>query len=444
MKNRQSVKRKVDQGFKKITSLVAREFFKEVFPYLLLMLLAILLAVHFINPAPPKKVVIATDHSSVNNRAFASVYGALLSQHDIQLEIIESSGDIENIQLLKDESSGVDLAFVQDGIARSEGAGRLQSLGSLYYESVWILCRCGLKDRHLSALKGKRIAIGEVGDGGNVLANTILNASGVDEKNAILINMAAADAVEALSKKRIDAAIIVEMSDADLIKRALRIPHVRLMSLDDAEALSKQYSYLQHLVLSESAIDIKRNIPSQNIHLVAPTTMLVISEKMHPALTYLMLKIIKQVHGGSGVLHGKDEFPSTKGSDFPLSSQAENFYRSGPPFLDKYLPFWASTFISRTLIVILPLLAILLPLSKIIPFAYRTFMQWRLFRYYGELRYLEGQLDQNKNLGSVDKEYYLQKLDQIESRARAIKLPISYSQYLYELRAHINLVRSKI
>jgi TRAP transporter TAXI family solute receptor len=444
MENRQSIKRKVDQGLKKISSLVAKEFFKEVLPYLLLLISSAFLAIHFINPAPPKKITISIDRGSINNRAFASVYGALLSQYDIRLEIRESSGDIENIQLLKDDSSGVDLAFVQDGIARSEGAGNLQSLGSLYYESAWVLCRCKLNDRHLSSLKGKRISVGEVGDGGNVLANTLLNVSGVNKSNAKLINMSGADAVDALSKKQIDAAIIVDMSDSDLIKRALRIPDVNLMTLDDAEALSRQYSYLQHLVLPESAVDIKRNIPSQNIHIVAPTTMLIMSDKIHPALVYLMLKIIKQVHSGSGVLHHKDEFPSTKGSDFPLSTQAENFYRSGPPFLDKYLPFWASTFVSRTLIVILPLLAILLPLSKIIPFAYRTFMQWRLFRYYGELRYLESQLDQHQSLGDVDQEYYLKKLDQIESRARAIKLPISYSQHLYELRAHINLVRSKV
>lgn len=444
MQTRQSIKLKVDQGLKKISSLIAKEFFKEFLPYLLLLTLAIFFAIHFINPAPPQKIIISTDRGSVNNRAFASIYGALLSQHNIRLEIRESSGDIENIQLLKDDSSDVDLAFVQDGIARTEGAGNLQSLGSLYYESAWVLCRCQSEDRHLSALKGKKISVGEVGDGGNVLANTILNASGVDQNNAKLINMSGNDAVNALSKKRIDAAIIVDMSDSDLIKQALRLPDVHLMSLDDAEALSRQHSYLQHLVLPESAIDIKHNIPSQNVHLVAPTTMLIMSEKMHPALVYLMLKIIKQVHAGSGVLHHKDEFPSTIGSDFPLSIQAENFYRSGPPFLDKYLPFWASTFISRTWVVILPLLAIVLPLSKIIPFAYRTLMQWRLFRYYGELRYLESQLDQHQNLGDVDKDYYLKKLDQIESRARAIKLPISYSQHLYELRAHINLVRSII
>lgn len=436
------MKQKFDKGFKKISGLLAKEFLKEVLPYALLILLAVFLAIHYINPAPPKKIVISAGGTSVNNRAYAAIYGALLKQHGVELEIRESAGDVEDIRLLKDESSGVDLAFVQDGVARAEGAGVLQSLGSLYYEPAWILCRCAEQLGHLSKLKGKRIAVGPQGDGSHVLAMTLLGASGVNARNAYLSELTGDDAVDALNGGKIDAAIIVDMSDSMVVKRALKNPRVHLISLDDAEALSRQNSYLHHLVLPESSIDIASNIPSKSVHLVAPTTMLVKSENMHPALVYLMMKIIKQIHNGPGILNVKDAFPSMQGSDFPLSAQADNFYRNGPPFLDKYLPFWASTFISRTLIVIVPLLAILLPLSKIIPLAYRTFMRWRLFRYYGELRYLETQLNQEQ--GRLDRDYYLQKLDQIESRARSIKLPISYSQYLYELRSHIEFVRSKI
>ncbi len=436
------MKQKFDKGFKKISGLLAKEFLTEVLPYALLILLAIFLAVHYINPAPPKKIIISADGASVNNRAYAAIYGALLKQHGIALEVRESTGDVESIRLLKDESSGVDLAFVQDGVARAEGAGALQSLGSLYYEPAWILCRCSEQLGHLSKLKGKRIAVGPEGDGSNVLAMRLLGASDINAKNSHLSKLTGDAAVDALDDGRIDVAIIVDMSDSALVKRALKNPQIHLVSLDDAEALTRQNSYLHHLILPESSIDIAHNIPSRSIHLVAPTTMLVKSENMHPALVYLMMKIIKQIHNGPGVLHAKDAFPSMQGSDFPLSAQADNFYRAGPPFLDKYLPFWASTFITRTLIVIVPLLAVLLPLSKIIPLAYRTFMRWRLFRYYGELRYLETQLIQEQGL--FDRDYYLQKLDQIESRARSIKLPISYSQYLYELRSHIEFVRDKI
>ena len=175
-----SMKQKLDKGFRKISGLLAKEFLKEVLPYALLIFLAVFLAIHYINPAPPKKIVISAGGASVNNRAYAAIYGALLKQHGVELEIRESSGDVENIRLLKDESSGVDLAFVQDGVARAEGAGALQSLGSLYYEPAWILCRCSERLGHLSKLKGKRIAVGPEGDGSNVLAMRLLRSSGVD------------------------------------------------------------------------------------------------------------------------------------------------------------------------------------------------------------------------------------------------------------------------
>ncbi len=63
------MKQKFDKGFKKISGLLAKEFLKEVLPYALLILLAIFLAVHYINPAPPKKIVISADGASINNRA---------------------------------------------------------------------------------------------------------------------------------------------------------------------------------------------------------------------------------------------------------------------------------------------------------------------------------------------------------------------------------------
>jgi hypothetical protein len=175
---------------------------------------------------------------------------------------------------------------------------------------------------------------------------------------------------------------------------------------------------------------------------VAPTATLVMKEGMHPALVYLMLKVISQVHSGPGVLNKKSEFPSTNDTDFPLSDQAVGFYKSGLPFIDKYLPFWAATFVNRTLIVILPLLALLIPLTKIIPTVYIWLVKRKLFRYYGELRYIDAQL-REKTLAE-NRMQYLDKLNEIDDKVSELKLPVTFSQYAYELRAHIELVRSKL
>lgn len=435
------MKQKIDRGFQKVSGILARDFFKQIAPYFVLILLSIFLSVILINPSPPKKLVIALPGAN-NNHAYASIYQALLKQYDVDLEIKPALNDADSIRLLKAKEAKVDLAFIQDGIARSEGAGHLESLGSIYYEPLWILCRCSKNVRHLSELRGKRVAVGLDGDGSNILATKLLSVSGLKEKDIQLFHLNPDDAIDALKKQKIDVAMIVDISDSLLIKQALDAPGIRLVSLDDAEALVRQYSYLHHLILPESAISIANNVPDLNVHLVATTTMLVKSEDMHPALVYLMMKIIKQIHAGPGVLHAKDAFPSIEGADFPLSLQAENFYRTGPPFLDRYLPFWASTFLSRTLIVIVPLLAIFIPLSKLIPMGYNAFMRWRLFRYYGELKYLEDKIAVDKSMQQRD--YYLSKLDEIELRARALKLPVTYSRYLYQLRTHIDLVRSKL
>ncbi|MGZ8251960.1 MAG: TAXI family TRAP transporter solute-binding subunit, partial [Methylophilaceae bacterium] len=189
-------------------------------------------------------------------------------------------------------------------------------------------------------------------------------------------------------------------------------------------------------------LDLERNIPEHKVNLLAPTTALAIRDDVHPALVYLLLKVIAQVHGGPGLLNAKGEFPSAKDTDFPLSSQAANFYKNGLPFIDKYLPFWAATFVNRSLVVILPLLAILIPLTKIIPVFYNWLVRRKLFRCYGELRYLDTQV--REPLDDEERKEMLAKLNEIEDRARVLRLPVTFSQYAYELRAHIDLVRARL
>jgi TRAP transporter TAXI family solute receptor len=436
------MKKKLDRGYNKLTDIFNRELLEATMPSVLLILIALIVAYKFIDPAPPRKIVISTGNPELNYTTFASLYEVFLKREGITLESRGSTGDVENIKRLKDPESGVDIAFVQDGIASSEGAGSLLSLGSLYYEPVWIFCRCKNEISHLSSLKGKRIAVGRKGEGTRVLAMKLLDASGINEKNATLVSIGSEDSAHALLKGDVDAVIIVDIPDSPIINKILENRSISLVSLNDAEAFTRQFSYLHHLVLPEGSLSIERNIPSHDIDLLAPTATLVVKDNMHPALVYLMLKVISQVHSGAGMLHKKGDFPSAKDSDFPLTSQAVNFYQSGLPFMDKYLPFWAATFVNRTLIVILPLLVILIPLTRIIPTVYIWLVKRKLFRYYGELRYIETQLGGNTQGKNTNE--YLEKLNEIEEMVRNVKLPITFSQHAYELRAHIELVRSKI
>lgn len=436
------MKKVIHRGLEATNLALNKELIARLAPITLLIAFACFIAYKFIDPAPPRHIVIATGASSPNYNAFARIYQVLLKQEGIQVEIKNSTGDIENIQALKDPNGDVDFAFIQDGVARSEGAGTLQSLGSLYYEPAWIICRCDNEIRHLNQLKGKRIAIGAVGDGTNVMAKALLRASGISNKNTRLISIDGETAANQLIHQKIDAMIIVDSPESELIKRVLSKSGIRLVSLDDAEAFSRIYPYLHHLVLPEGAIDIARNIPAHSVHLVAPSAMLVTKESTHPALVYLMMKIINQIHNEPSVFNGKGTFPSPHTSDFPLGTQAANFYKSGLPVLDKYLPFWVSTFISRSIIIIVPLLAIIIPLSKIVPKAFDWAIRRKLLKYYAEMRHLEKLLKENSPV--QNKGFFLERLNEIESRVKALKIPITYSQDLYNLRSHIDLVRAAL
>lgn len=436
------MKKKLELSYNKFADVFTRELLEATLPSLLLILVALVVAYKFIDPAPPRHIAISTGDPALNYSAFASIYGVYLKEEGVTLESRESSGDVENLKRLKDSDSGVDIAFIQDGIASTEGAGSLLSLGSLYYEPAWIFCRCKKDVSHLAELKGKRIAIGKPGEGTHVLSTALLNASGITTKNTTFVTIGGDEAANAILKGKVDAAILVDVPDSPILQKILADRAIKLVSLDDAEAYTRQFSYLHHLILPEGSLNLERNIPARNVDLVAPTATLVVKEDVHPALVYLMLKVIAKVHNGPGMLHKAGEFPATRGSDFPLSSQAANFYKSGLPFIDKYLPFWAATFVNRTLIVIVPLLALLIPLTRIIPVIYTWLVKRKVYRYYGALRYLDTQL-RRKDI-EQNKDDYLEKLNEIEDRVRELKLPVTFSQHAYELRAHIELVRSRL
>jgi len=433
---------KFDPRNNKFTAIFTREMLEATLPSVLLICLALFFAYKFIDPAPPRKIVIATGEADLNYNAYAAIYGVYLQKEGITLEIRKTSGDSENLRLLKDADSEVDIAFIQDGVAHSEGAGSLLSLGSLYYQPVWIFCRCKANTTHLSSLKGKRIAIGYAGDGTHTLVSTLLSESGINAGNTKLLSIGGDEAATALRQGKVDAALFVDVANSGIIHELVTDKRLHMLSMDTAEAFSRKFAFMHHLLLPEGAMDLARNIPSHDVHLVAPTATLVVKESMHPALVYLMMKVIAEVHGSPSLFNTKGEFPSAKDTDFPLSTQALNFYKSGLPIIDKYLPFWAATFVNRTLIVILPLLALLIPLTKIIPMVYVWLVKRKLFRYYGELRFLDTQLQDIKT--ADDLQLCLEKLNEIETKVVNVKLPVPFSQYAYELRAHIELVRSKL
>lgn len=416
-------------------------------PLLLLVAAGFWLASRFIQPAPPDVLILSSGADGGAYQRFAAAYKDVFARYGIRLVEKTSAGSTENLQRLRDESFEVDAAFVQGGTARLQEDDTLLSLGGLYYEPLWIFYRAGLDRggrplRQITELKGKRVAIGAPGSGTRYLAQEMLYANQMDAKNTTLLEKGGLGLMQAFAANEIDVAFVVGPTQSATVWTLLATPGVKAMSLDHADAYTRRFPYLSKVVLPRGAIDVAGDLPSSDVTLLASTATLVVREDTHPALVDLLMQAMTETHGGAGMLQRPGEFPRAVAVDFPLSKEAERYYKSGKPFLQRYLPFWAATLVDRMVVMLIPLLAVLLPVLKVAPGLYSWRVRSRIFRRYGELKFIEAEVEANP--GRHTREEWLGRVDAIERDANSLPTPLGYSDMLYTLRSHIALVRESV
>ena len=419
-----------------------RDMFLAWWPALLLVAAGFGVASLFVKPAPPDHVVIATGAEDGAYYYFAGQYADFFDNYGIKLEVRATSGSVENFEKLAADDSDVDVAFIQGGIANADEGPDLESLGAMYFEPFWVFYHGDTEIRRLTQLKGKRLAIGPEGSGSRQLAKQLLAANGIADPKMKGHDLTGDAAVKALRAHRVDAVIMVASPRAEAVKTLLEDPGVRLMSFSQAEAYSKHFPHLSAVVLPRGSIDLPRDIPPRDVHLVATTANLVIRDDLHPAIVKLLAAAAQDVHGGPGLFNLKGRFPEVKDAEFPMNEEAERYYKSGPPFLQRYLPFWAAILVDRMIVFLLPLVALVLPLARVLPALYQWRIRSRIYRNYGELKFLEAEVTQAADHGRSGD--YMARLDKIEERVNQMRIPLAYHEQMYTLRGHIDLVRARI
>jgi TRAP transporter TAXI family solute receptor len=396
-------------------------------------------AAQFIKPAPPKRVVIATGGEGGAYQRFGAAYRPLLERFGLEVVELPSAGAVENLAWLRDRGKELDVAFMQGGIGAGEDNEGLVSLGSIYFEPLWVFYRADAELESLAQLRGKRIAIGGEGSGTRKLGLDLLEASGAAAAPTRLSPLGGLEAVEALKAGKVDAIFLVGSANTGSVWVSLFTSGFRLMSLAHADAYVRRWPFLSKLVLPRGAIDLVRDIPGADVTLVAPVASLVAREEIHPALIDVLLQTATEVHGQPGLFQRAGEFPNARQTDFPISAEAQRFYQSGRRFLQRYLPFWAATLVDRMLVLLIPLFALAIPLSRILPSLYGWQVRSRIYRWYGQLKFLEEAW--RRDPASRPREEWLKELDELEARANRIRTPLAYANQFYILREHIGLVR---
>ena len=404
--------------------------------------LAFWIAFRFVRPAPPDEFVISTGADGGAYHLYAARYAELLALEGVHVRARSSSGSVENLERLADPASGVSVAFVQGGTGSAARQSDLVTLAALYYEPLWVFYRSETEITLPIQLSGKRIAIGAEGSGTRALVLALLDASKAVGNRDLLLPLGGSAAAAALKAGRIDVAAFVAGADAPYVQELLRTKGVRLMSFVLAEAYARRFPYLASVVLPRGVIDIAGNIPPREITLVATTAYLVARQDFHPALVAVLLDAVRRVHRGGGVFHRTGEFPAPREGDFPLSENAQQFFRSGPPFLQRYLPFWVANLIQRMLILLVPLIAVAIPVARFFPSLYGWRVRARVFRWYRALAEVEAHAARSPD--PVRARELLAQLDAIDEGVRLTRVPLAYSDYAYNLKLHVDLVRTKL
>jgi TRAP-type uncharacterized transport system substrate-binding protein len=408
----------------------------------ILIAIALLIAAYFVlDPAPPRRVVLATGPESTAYAEFGKRYAAELARFGIQVELRPSMGARENLRLLRDPNESVDLGFVQGGSSENQETqpAGLVSLGSVNYEPVWIFRR-GQPLQRLVDLRGLRVNTGVRGSGTPGIIRRLLEANFVDREELKRESLAETPAVMALLAGTLDAAVLVSPPESPMVQMLLQTPGLHLYEYAHAEAYSRRFPYLVPVVLPRGVVDLSRDVPREDITLIATTTALVSREDTHPALMQLFVQAAARIHGGPGWIARAGEFPNGRPGEYPLAKEAQRFYQGGPPLLQRYLPFWLANLVDRMWVALFSIIAVLIPLSRLLPPLYEFRVRSRIFRWYRNLRQIESDLDGRQ----ASREDLIAALDRLERRAFAVTVPLSYADELYALRQHIGLVRARL
>lgn len=440
--------KKIEQARKRLlrlrpVSLVSwRDAVATLGPIVLISAAAIALTLHFVRPAPPTTLTMAGGPPGSNFNRVATQYRDILARNGVTLTIVPSRGSADNLDLLADNK--VDIGLVQSGVTRDGGTEDLVSLGTMFRQPVSILYRSAAPITRLSELDGKRIAIGHEGSGTRFLALALLKGNGIEPGGRTqLLDLEADAARDALLARRVDAIFLSgDSANLGILRELLHAKEVRLFDFVQGEAYERRYRYLNRLQLPAGAFDLGANLPDRPITMMAPTVELLAHSDLHPALSDLLIEAAHEVHSRGTLMQNPGEFPHAIEHDYPMSSDAERYYKSGKGFAYRFLPFWLASLVNRAAVVLVPILVVLIPGLRFAPNLYGWRVNRRIYKYYGELMALERAAQES--MTPEQRTALLERLDEIEKSIISVKMPGAFADQIYVLRRHLRFVRESL
>ncbi len=399
-------------------------------------------------PPAPNKITITSGASEGMYDQHAQRYVEFYKRHGVQAEVLTSAGSAQNLERLRDVKHPAQVGFVQGGFGQSERTKAdenrtgIQLLANVDIEVVWVFSRIAGLDS-LPQLQGLRVSIGAPGSGSQALALQLLAQVRLEPKDLVLSEASGLAAAQALEKNLLDVAIFVAAPKAQIVQAMLRIPGVHLVQLKHTTALTERLPYMRPRLIAQGMLDSATAQPSRDSILLTTMASVVASEKLHPALKRLTTAAAMEIHSEATVLSRTGEFPTLKLADFPSSTEARHTLLHGLPWIEQKMSLNKVQWLMRIMFLALPLALLAWLVCHTVPIYLRWMLQSRINRWYGELKFIEYDLEET-NPSGLDVSRFHAQLQDISAAVLNFKAPQDFMQRLYMLRQHIDFVRQKL
>jgi TRAP-type uncharacterized transport system substrate-binding protein len=413
-----------------------------VLPWTAIVLAVLYIIYRLVDPLPPRRFAIAAGIPGTGYDVFARQYAPILARDGVDLEVRNYASSIEHFDVLRDAASRVQAAITTFGFTQPSDAANLYSLGGISDTAIFLFYRSAEPIIRFAQFRGKRLSIGMPRTALRTIMLEVLKATGALDDSIRLSDLDHREAIDALIAGEIDVAMIATQIDDSLLQRALGAPGIRLMNVAQAEAIAKTVPGLKHVVLWRGLISLTRDIPDSDIDLLALRNRLLVRKDLHPALQYLLLEAMREVHGAPGPFNRLGEFPAEQPNDLPLSPTAQAFYRSGPTFWQRYTSFWLTSLLNRIVFFVIPVVAMLIPIIGLAPRFYRWLYVRRVDKLHRALGNLERDLGQSADTCRFVE--YQTRIAEIESSVRLLKVARPFEVDLQRLRVHLRLVQEDL
>ena len=390
---------------------------------------------------PPRVVLMSSGQEGSEHQALAERYSAILKRSGVELRLLPSAGSVETLQRLNDARSGVAVGFAQGGLTDEVKSPELVSLGAMFFEPLWFFTHVPIGSTRYEGLRGKRVSIGELGSGTRALTERFMTLNGLVSTSADLRALSTAQAGEALLRGDIDAALMVAPWSSPTVHQLLQSAEIDLVSFARADAYVALSPFLTKLRLPTGVGNLATNRPPTDVDLIAPKTSLIVRRNLHPAIQYLLLEAAAEVHSAPGIFQQSGRFPAAERDDLPLSKSAQQFYKTGTPFLQRYLPFWLAVLVSRVLVILIPAVALAYPVLSATPQLLTFNVRRRILQLYAELRHIRMDFDSSGRGASADA---LARLQRCEERALQLHVPLQVAHQLTAILSYARRLREHI